>query len=145
MRSATTCRRKSGGRPITRTSRRSPALPAQDVAKAFSAFSGRPWTQPIGYVYSLFEVAIDVLKRTSDTTDPAAIIAAIKATNLDTLTGKVQWGKDTDLGPIAANVCKTPLVGGQWRTSDNKTFELVVVDNSHAPEVPAGGKMQPIA
>lgn len=115
---------------------------AADVAKAFSDFSGRPWTQPIGYVYSLFEVAIDAVKRASDATDSASIIEAIKATNLDTIIGKVNWGKDKDLGPIAANVSKTPLVGGQWRTKDNKTFELVVVDNSHAPEVPAGGKME---
>ena len=115
---------------------------AADVAKAFTDFSGRPWTQPIGYVYSLFEVAIDALKRASDATDSASIIEAIKATNLDTIIGKVNWGKDKDLGPIAANVSKTPLVGGQWRTKDNKTFELVVVDNSHAPEVPAGGKME---
>ncbi|MEJ0011660.1 MAG: ABC transporter substrate-binding protein [Bauldia sp.] len=116
----------------------------QDVAKAFTAFSGRPWTQPIGFVYSLFEVAIDVLKRASDTGDPAAIIAAIQSTDLDTLTGKVKWNSNADLGPIAANVCKTPLVGGQWRTKDNKSFELVVVDNSHAPAIPAGGKMEAI-
>ncbi|MEQ1899955.1 MAG: ABC transporter substrate-binding protein [Devosia sp.] len=118
----------------------------RQVADAFSKSSGRPWTQPIGFVYSLFEVALDVVKRAGDATDPAAVISAIKATNLDTLTGKVQWGTDTSLGPIAANVCKTPLVGGQWRIRDDKkTFDLVVVDNSHAPNVPAGGKMEPIA
>jgi branched-chain amino acid transport system substrate-binding protein len=117
---------------------------AADVAKAFSDFSGRPWTQPIGYVHSLFEVAIDALKRASDPSDAASVIEAIKATDLDTVVGKINWGKDKDLGPIAANVCKTPLVGGQWRTKDGKSFELVVVDNSHAPEVPAGGKMEPL-
>ncbi|HVY19793.1 MAG TPA: ABC transporter substrate-binding protein [Bauldia sp.] len=115
-----------------------------DVAKQFSDFSGRPWTQPIGYVYSLFEVAIDVLKRASDASDSASVIEAIKATNLDTIVGKINWGKDKDLGPIAANVCKTPLVGGQWRTKDNKSFELVIVDNSHASDIPAGGKMEPL-
>jgi len=116
------------------------------VAAAFSKFSGRPWTQPIGFVYSLFEVALDVLKRAGDASDPTKVIAAIKATNLDTLTGKVQWGTDTSLGPIAENVCKTPLVGGQWRIKDDKkTFDLVVVDNSHSPNVPAGGKMEAIA
>ena len=71
-----------------------------------------------------------------------AIVEAIKATNLDTLTGKVQWGADPALGPISANVCKTPLVGGQWRRNDDNTFNLVVVDNSHAPEIPAGGTME---
>lgn len=118
----------------------------RQVADAFTKFSGRPWTQPIGFVYSLFEVALDVLKRTADASDPDAVIAAIKATNLDTLTGKVQWGTDTSLGPVAENVCKTPLVGGQWRIRDDKkSFDLVVVDNSHAPNVPAGGKMEALA
>ncbi|MDO8359522.1 MAG: ABC transporter substrate-binding protein [Devosia sp.] len=118
----------------------------QDVAKAFSEFSGRPWTQPIGFVYSLFEVALDVLKRATDPSDPAAIVASIRATDLETLTGKVKWGSDAALGPISENVCKTPLVGGQWRIRDDKkTFDLVVVDNSHAPDVPAGGKMEAIA
>ena len=67
---------------------------AADVAAAFTAASSRPWTQPIGFIHSLFEVAIDVLKR-SGSTEPDAIVEAIKATNLDTLTGKVQWGTDT--------------------------------------------------
>ena len=115
-----------------------------DVAGAFSAASGRPWTQPVGFIYSLFEVAIDVLKR-AGSTEPDAVLGAIKATNLDTLTGKVKWGTDTPLGPIGANVCKTPLVGGQWRRKDDGTFDLVVVDNSHAPEIPAGGTMEALA
>jgi branched-chain amino acid transport system substrate-binding protein len=115
-----------------------------DVAAAFTAASGRPWTQPVGFIYSLFEVAIDVLKRAGGT-DVDAVLGAIKSTDLNTLTGKVKWGTDTPLGPIGANVCKTPLVGGQWRRKDDNTFELVVVDNSHAPEIPAGGKMEPLA
>jgi branched-chain amino acid transport system substrate-binding protein len=115
-----------------------------DVAAAFTAASGRPWTQPVGFIYSLFEVAIDVLKR-AGATDPDAVLEAIKATDLDTLTGKVKWGTDTPLGPIGANVCKTPLVGGQWRRKDDGTFELVVVDNSHAPEIPAGGTMEALS
>jgi branched-chain amino acid transport system substrate-binding protein len=115
-----------------------------DVAAAFTEASGRPWTQPVGFIYSLFEVAIDVLKR-AGSTEPDAVLGAIKSTNLDTLTGKVAWGTDTPLGPIGANVCKTPLVGGQWRRKDDNTFDLVVVDNSHAPEIPAGGTMEALS
>jgi branched-chain amino acid transport system substrate-binding protein len=90
-------------------------------------------------------VALDVLKRSADVSDPDAITEAIAATNLQTLTGPVQWGKDADLGPIAANVSKTPLVGGQWRLKDDETFELVVVENVLAPEVPLAGEMEAIA
>lgn len=116
-----------------------------EVAKGFTEFSGRPWTQPIGFVYSLFEVALDVIKRAADAADPNAVTESIIATDLETITGPIKWGKDTDLGPIAANVSKTPLVGGQWRLKDDKSFELVVVENVLAPEVPLGGKMEAIA
>ena len=116
----------------------------RQVADAFTAFSGRPWTQPIGFIYSLFEVAIDVFRR-SGSTDIDAVLGAIKATDLATLTGQVKWSTDTPLGPIGANVCKTPLVGGQWRRSDDNSFELVVVDNSHAPNIPAGGQMEALS
>jgi branched-chain amino acid transport system substrate-binding protein len=118
---------------------------AREMADAYTAASGRPWTQPIGFTYSLFEVALDVLKRSADATDPDAIVEAIVATDLDTVTGKIQWGKDTDLGPIAANVSKTPLVGGQWRLLEDGSFDLVVVENALAPEIEVAGKMEPIA
>jgi branched-chain amino acid transport system substrate-binding protein len=45
----------------------------------------------------------------------------------------------------AENVCKTPLVGGQWRQEDDGSFELVVVDNTTAPDIPAAGTMQPLS
>jgi len=66
------------------------------------------------------------------------------ATDLQTITGPVKWD-GANLPPFAAkNVCKTPLVGGQWRRKSDGKFELVIVDNSHAPQIPAGGKMEAI-
>ena len=82
--------------------------------------------------------------RVSDPADPEAVAAAIAATNLDTIVGPVAWN-GANLPPFAAkNVCKTPLVGGQWRLKDDGTFDLVVVDNTTAPDIPTGGKMEPI-
>ncbi len=48
--------------------------------------------------------------------------------------------------PFAAkNVCRElPLVGGQWRRKSDGKFDLVIVDNQHAPNIPVGGKMEPI-
>lgn len=118
---------------------------AADVGKGFTAFSKRPWTQPIGFVYSLFEVALDVITRAADVSDSAAIIDAIAKTDLDTITGHVKWSSDGPLGPIGANVSKTPLVGGQWRIKDDKkSFDLVVVENGAAPMIKTTGKMEPI-
>src|SRR5262245_62997482 len=35
----------------------------QQLTDAYTKASNRPWTQPIGFQHALFEVAIDVLKR----------------------------------------------------------------------------------
>ena len=58
-RPATTCRRRSGGRRTILSSRRSPASRPANSPRPSKA-AGKQWTQPIGFVHSLFEVAIDV-------------------------------------------------------------------------------------
>lgn len=115
------------------------------VADGFSAATSRPWTQPIGFIHALFEVAADVVKRAGDPTDRAAVVAAIAATKLDTLVGPVTWD-GANLPPFAQkNVAKTPLVGGQWRLKDGGGYDLVVVDNKTAPNIPTGGTMEAIS
>ena len=47
---------------------------AAELADGFTAATGRQWTQPIGFIHSLFEFAVDTLKRAADPTDPAAIV-----------------------------------------------------------------------
>jgi branched-chain amino acid transport system substrate-binding protein len=44
-------------------------------------------------------------------------------------------------------VAKTPLVGGQWRATPGgpHPFDLVVVSNTLAPQIPAGGQVEPLA
>jgi branched-chain amino acid transport system substrate-binding protein len=114
-----------------------------DLAMSFTKATGRPWTQPIGFVHALFEVAADVMKR-ADPTDSKAVVAAIAATRLDTIVGRVAWD-GANLPPFAAkNIAKTPLVGGQWRLKDGGGYDLVIVDNKTAPNIPAGGKMEAI-
>jgi branched-chain amino acid transport system substrate-binding protein len=118
---------------------------AKDLAAAgFTAETGRPWTQPIGFVHALFEVAADALKRTSDPSDRVALAKSIGETKLSTLVGPLSFGDPKLPPPIAKNVAKTPLVGGQWRLLNNSKYELVVTDNKTAPEIPVGGGMQPI-
>jgi len=113
-----------------------------ELAADFTAKTGRPWTQPIGFSHSLFEVAANVMGRVSDPTDAEAIAAAIAATDMSTVVGKVAWN-GVGVPPFAAkNVCKTPLVGGQWRKKDGGGFDLVIVENALAPEIPAAGKME---
>ncbi|HZR72566.1 ABC transporter substrate-binding protein [Bradyrhizobium sp.] len=118
-------------------------MTAKDLAAGYEAATKKQWTQPIGFVHSLFELAVDVMKRTQDR-ESKAITAAIAATNLDTVVGKVQWN-GANLPPFASkNVTKTPLVGGQWRYKDGK-YDIVITDNKTAPAIPVGGKMEAIA
>ncbi|MEM7709776.1 MAG: ABC transporter substrate-binding protein [Pseudomonadota bacterium] len=113
------------------------------LADAFTAATSRPWTQPIGYVHSLFEMAADVFGRVDDAEDYDAVAEAIAATELETVVGRIAFD-GAGLPPFAArNVAKTPLVGGQWRLTDGE-WDLVIVDNKTAPQIPAAGTMEPL-
>jgi len=118
---------------------------AKDIADAYQKASGKQWTQPIGFIHALFELAVDVLKRSPDVGNSKAIVQSIAATNLDTVVGHIAWG-NKNLPPFAQkNVAKTPLVGGQWRLREGSKYDIVIVDNKTAPAIPVGGQMQPIA
>jgi branched-chain amino acid transport system substrate-binding protein len=112
---------------------------ASDMAKSYSDSTKKQWTQPIGFVHALFEVAVDALKRTAAVGDRAAALAAITATKLDTIVGPIAWSG----GPVK-NVAKTPLVGGQWRLGGSFKYDLVITSNETAPQIPVGGEMQPL-
>jgi branched-chain amino acid transport system substrate-binding protein len=120
-------------------------LSAGEIAAAYMKDTGKPWTQPIGFVHALFEMAADVMARAGEGADGDAITDALAATNLDSVVGPIAFdGKG--LPPFAAkNVSKTPLVGGQWRLKDGGNYDLVIVDNSDHPNIPTGGKMEPIS
>lgn len=109
---------------------------AADLANGYTAATGRPWTQPIGFKHALFEVAANVVARAEDLDDPAAIVAAIAATDMQTIVGSVNWAK----GPVK-NVTKTPLVAGQWQ-KEGEGFDLKIIANAAAPEIPVTGELK---
>jgi branched-chain amino acid transport system substrate-binding protein len=117
---------------------------AKQVADAYQAATRKQWTQPIGFVHALFELAVDVLKRSADKSNAKATVAAIAATKLNTIVGPVAWNGEK-LPPFARkNVAKTPLVGGQWRLRSGGKYDIVIVDNKTAPAIPVGGKLEAI-
>ena len=120
-------------------------MTAQALAGAYESATRKQWTQPIGFVHALFELAVDVAKRSGDVGDNKGMVKAIAATKLNTVVGPIAWdGKN--LPPFAQkNIAKTPLVGGQWRLRDGNKYDIVITDNKTAPEIPVGGKMEPIA
>ena len=109
-----------------------------ELAAAYEAGTGNPWTMPLGFKHSLFEVALDALSRTEDPTDPDATAKAIAETKLDTVVGNIDFSN----GPVP-NVAKTPLVGGQWRTDGSGMPMLEIVENADHPEIALTSEMQP--
>jgi branched-chain amino acid transport system substrate-binding protein len=114
---------------------------AKQLADAFIASTGKQWTQPLGFVHALFEVAAKAVSTAGSTTDRAAIADALKSLKVDTVAGPLDWTS----GPVP-NVSKTPLCGGQWRksTSGKFPYDLVIVDNSLSSSIPATGTVQPL-
>ena len=80
--------------------------------------------------------SLDVIKRTADLDDNAAILDAITTTDLQTIVGPIKWA-----GLPVKNVSKTPLVAGQWQKT-GKGFDLVICQNKTAPEIPVGGQLK---
>jgi branched-chain amino acid transport system substrate-binding protein len=79
------------------------------------------------------------VKRAKDPTDKESLRDAIVATNLNTIVGHIDWSN----GPMK-NVCKTPLVAGQWVRGDKWPYDLIVVANTEAAEIPVKAKPIPI-
>lgn len=109
---------------------------ARALAEGYTASSGRPWTQPIGFKHALFEVVADVVRRCEDLEDYEAITAAIPQTSMDTIVGNIDWSR----GPVP-NVTKTPLVAGQWQRKGD-ALSLEITTNAHAPIIPTTSELR---
>jgi len=109
---------------------------ARQLAADYEAQTKRQWTQPIGFIHALFETAFRALESAGDRS-PEALVSAISKMKLDTIVGPLNWGA----GPVP-NVAKTPLVGGQWRLGGKYEYDLVLVNNQTAPEIPTTGDFQ---
>ena len=77
-----------------------------------------------------------MVKCAEDLTDKAAIMAAIKTTDLNSIVGPVNWAN----GPMKS-VTKTKLAGGQLQRKDG-TLELVIVNHDQNPDIPLTGDLK---
>ena len=108
---------------------------------AYSAATGKQWTQPIGFKHANLEVAVDVLKR-AKRLDAASIRDAIADTEYRSLVGPLTW-KGGPTNPVK-NVCTTPLVGGQWNPGAKFKYDLHIVYNKTSPNIPLGNPFEVI-
>jgi branched-chain amino acid transport system substrate-binding protein len=111
-----------------------------ELCAAYEDATNKQWTQPIGFLHALFEVGLNVLQRTKDIDSPASVRDSIRATDYNSIVGRIAWD-----GKPAKNVCKTPLVGGQWVPGSKfkqwiagQKFQndLVIVSNATEPSIP---------
>jgi branched-chain amino acid transport system substrate-binding protein len=112
---------------------------SKELGDGYEAASGKQWSMPLGFRHSLFEVALDVLKRTKDINQPASIRDALASTDYASIVGPINFKK----GPFP-NTCRTPLVIGQWQKGKKFLVDLVNVDNTTATDIPVAAKMMPV-
>ena len=113
---------------------------AGQLCAAYEEATKKQWTQPLGFRHALFELAVDVLKRTRNIDSKASIRDAIRETSYNSIVGPVAWS-----GKPVRNVTRTPLVGGQWVAGRKFKYELVVVNNDTGKSVPVRQKMAPLS
>ena len=102
---------------------------------AWQAVESGPYSPALGLTGgACFDVVTDVVKRTANLDDPASYVEAIKATNLDTLVGPIQFN-----GALP-NCASTPLVGGQW-IGKAGAWDRKIVENSVYPGIPLTGEI----
>jgi len=112
---------------------------SEELASEYSKDTNKKWTMPLGFKHALFEVAIDVLKRSKGPGDLDSIKNAIANTDYASIVGPVNF----KTGPVP-NISKTPLVSGQWRRED-KGLELMIVENSQAKAIKIQSELEPIS
>jgi len=109
---------------------------AAAFANGYKTSTGQQWTQPMGFLYAIFEIAAAAFKSAGDPTDAQAVASAIGVLKGQAITGSY----DFTSGPVP-NVSQVPELLAQWRPGSGG-YELVVVDNSLLPAVPVQGKFE---
>ena len=104
-----------------------------EIVDAWTKAKNSPYSPALGLTGGAgFDVITDVVKRTANVDDPASFVAAIKATDLQTIVGPIKFANSLP------NCASTPLVGGQW-IGKTGAWERKVVDNSHYKDIPQTG------
>lgn len=109
-----------------------------ELAEAYTADTGKQWTVAMGFSHALFEVLVQAIT-SADSVAGAEIDDAVGQLSIDTIVGPL----DFTSGPYP-NTASSPLVGGQWVEGTDFPYELQIVSNSAAPEIPTAGTVQPL-
>lgn len=111
---------------------------AQQLADGFAASSGKQWTQALGSIYSLFEIAVQAFKSASDPKDRKEVAHQLTTMKIEGMSGQL----DFTAGPVPG-VAIQKIVGAQWREGKKFPWDMYVVDNKTFPDVPTNGDLLP--
>jgi branched-chain amino acid transport system substrate-binding protein len=109
---------------------------AAAFAASYTKDTGNTWTQPMGFNYAVFEIAVAALRSSGDPKDPDAVASALGKLKGQAITGSYDFAT----GPVP-HVSQVPELIAQWRKVSGR-YQLVVIDNSLLPAVPVAGSLQ---
>jgi branched-chain amino acid transport system substrate-binding protein len=111
---------------------------AQQLADDFAAATGKQWTQALGSIYSLFEIAVQAFKSASDPKNRDEVAHQLQTMKIEGMSGQL----DFTAGPVPG-VAVQKVVGGQWREGKKFPWDMYIVDNTLHPAVPVNGDLLP--
>ena len=85
-----------------------------------------------------------MLKRAADKNDPKATVAAIAATKLDTVVGHIAVDGQTCRRSRRRTSPRRRWSAASGGCATASKYDIVITDNQTAPDIPVGGKMEPI-
>jgi branched-chain amino acid transport system substrate-binding protein len=109
---------------------------AATFAADYKTSTGNEWTQPMGFNYAIFEIAVAALKASGNPKDPAAVAHAMSTLKGEAITGAYDFAT----GPVP-HVSQVPELLAQWRLVSG-SYQLVVINNSLLPAVPVAGSLE---
>jgi branched-chain amino acid transport system substrate-binding protein len=112
---------------------------SMEYATEYEKNTSKQASMGLGYRHSLIEAAVDTLQRSQNLDDPASIRDALRGMDYKSIIGPINFRT----GPFP-NTSETKCVAGQWRKGKQWPLELVIVDNSLAPNIPVQGTPEPM-
>src|ERR1700733_10050662 len=109
---------------------------ASAFAANYKTSTGSEWTQPMGFNYAVFEIAVAALKASGDPKNGNAVAHALSTLKGEAITGAYDFAT----GPVP-HVSQVPELLAQWRLVSG-SYQLVVVNNSLLPAVPVAGSLE---
>ena len=109
---------------------------ASAFAANYKTSTGNEWTQPMGFNYAVFEIAVAALKASGDPKNGNAVAHALSTLKGEAITGAYDFAT----GPVP-HVSQVPELLAQWRLVSG-SYQLVVINNSLLPAVPVAGSLE---